>query len=66
MKWKLSIFKNVIVAKKIFFARPKSANYAIKLLFVSSNLSAGVAALVLFAWLHREVNNNKTGDVTSL
>jgi hypothetical protein len=29
LKWKLSIFKNVIVGKKNFFARPKSANYAI-------------------------------------
>jgi hypothetical protein len=30
LKWKLLIFKNVIVAKKIFFARPKSANNATK------------------------------------
>jgi hypothetical protein len=30
LKWKLSIFKNVIVAKNNYFARPKSANYAIK------------------------------------
>jgi hypothetical protein len=29
LKWKLSIFKNVIFGKKIFFVRPKSANYAI-------------------------------------
>jgi hypothetical protein len=45
----------LLLPKKIFFARPKSANYAIKLLFISSNLSTEVAALVLFAWLHREV-----------
>jgi hypothetical protein len=50
LKWNFSILKNVIVGKKNFFVRPKSANYAIKLLFVTSNLShwsSGASAVFL-------------------
>jgi hypothetical protein len=39
LKWKLPMFKNIIVAKKNFVTRSKSANNAIKELLISSKLS---------------------------
>jgi hypothetical protein len=57
LKWKLSIFKSVIVGKNFFFLRVPNQlimpfnNYLLVLIS-----PAGIAALVLFTWLHREVN----------